>query len=119
MMHRHSELAALVTHSSIKPVRVDKVTNEVCDALFAKIDAYTKVLVSMGVIEPYVQSFGDIEASRKYNADEVTLNTIKRTQEKCVGLKKKKENGRRDINKGNQPPSYLKMPEGDKKMNKH
>jgi hypothetical protein len=44
------------------------------------------------VIEPHVQSFGDIEASRKYNADEVALNTIKRMQEKCVGLKKNKRN---------------------------
>eukprot|EP00957_Ditylum_brightwellii_P164932 12557796-Ditylum_brightwellii.AAC.1 len=42
MLARNSELADLVTHSSVDPVRVDKVTNEVCDALFAKVDAYTK-----------------------------------------------------------------------------
>eukprot|EP00957_Ditylum_brightwellii_P208412 15357300-Ditylum_brightwellii.AAC.1 len=64
------------------------------------MDAYTKVLVSMGVIEPHVQSFGYIEASRKYNADEM-------------------KNGRRDFKKGMQPPTYMKTPEGDKKMNKH
>eukprot|EP00957_Ditylum_brightwellii_P182268 13886088-Ditylum_brightwellii.AAC.1 len=69
LMHRHSDLADLVTHSSVKPVRVNKVTDEVRDALFAKMDAYTKVFVSMGVNEPHVQYFGDTEASRKYNAD--------------------------------------------------
>eukprot|EP00957_Ditylum_brightwellii_P118357 9026591-Ditylum_brightwellii.AAC.1 len=120
LMRRHSELADLVTNSSVEPVRVDKVTDEVYNALFAKVDVYTKVLVPMGVIEPCLQSFGDIEASRKYNADEVVLNTIKRKQEKCVGLKKKKKkNGRRDIKKGTQPPNCLKTPEEDKKMNKH
>jgi hypothetical protein len=31
LMHRHSDLADLVTHSSVKPVRVDKVTDEVRD----------------------------------------------------------------------------------------
>eukprot|EP00957_Ditylum_brightwellii_P090904 6922329-Ditylum_brightwellii.AAC.1 len=53
LMRRHSGLEDLVTHSSVEPARVDKVTDEVCDALFAKMNAYTKVLVLMGVIEPH------------------------------------------------------------------
>eukprot|EP00957_Ditylum_brightwellii_P152410 11602446-Ditylum_brightwellii.AAC.1 len=72
----------------------------------------------MGVIEPHVQSFGGTEASSNYTADKVALNTIKRTQEKCVGLKKK-ENGRKDIKKGTQPSNYMKTSEGGEKMNTH
>jgi hypothetical protein len=62
LLSRYLDLAELATHSSVDPVRVDKVTYEVCEALFTKVDAYTNILVSMEKMEQDVQSFGDIHA---------------------------------------------------------
>eukprot|EP00957_Ditylum_brightwellii_P185802 14146291-Ditylum_brightwellii.AAC.1 len=51
VLHRNKHIAALVTSTAIDPVCFDKVSVEVRDELFSKLDSYTQILVAMGVLD--------------------------------------------------------------------
>eukprot|EP00957_Ditylum_brightwellii_P102460 7810147-Ditylum_brightwellii.AAC.1 len=65
LLARNSELADFVTYSSVDPVRVDKVTDEAHDALFAKVDAYTTIVISMKKIDKKYEGFGGCRCKKK------------------------------------------------------
>eukprot|EP00957_Ditylum_brightwellii_P195159 14869614-Ditylum_brightwellii.AAC.1 len=51
VLHRNKHITDLVTSTAIDPACLDKVSVEVRDALFSKLDSYTQILVAMGVLD--------------------------------------------------------------------
>ena len=108
-LKRNSELCKLMKANSLDSVRADKITEEVRDALFAKLDSYVQILTSMGVYSQDVKGFADVDKSTIYNIDEIGMDTTKRTKMKV--LADKKTVGWSSL--------FRKTFEGDGKMNKH
>ena len=108
-LRRHSNLAKLVTASCLDPVRANKITPEVRDTLFSKLDTYVKLLVSMNIFPKNVNGFSDLDMSSVYNADEVAIDTTKRARIKVLNENKPLE----------QVMPFRKTFEGDGKMAKH
>jgi len=124
LLQRQSDLVELVKCPSVDPVRLDNVSDEILDALFAKLDSYVKLLVSMKCVESSVLGFGDLSPRRIYNADEVQLNTLKRDREFCIlekaeGRKKMKQSKSRQKPTRPKGQNFRRTKEGDKKMKRH
>ena len=105
MLKRHSDLAKLVSASSMDPQRAKQATIETRDAVFFKLDGYIKTLNAMGHCE--WESFKDVPDGDKLNMDEVGADTTK--HRKKVIADKVADWAR----------VFQVTPEGDGKMNMH
>jgi hypothetical protein len=105
LLKRHSELAKLVSASSLDPQRAKQATRETRDAVFFKLDCYVKTLHAMGLCE--WESYKDVPDEDKLNMDEVGADTTK--HRKKVIADKVADWAR----------VFQVTPEGDGKMNIH
>jgi hypothetical protein len=112
-IQRHKNIAQLIKASSLDPQRADQINENVRDALFAKLDIYTKLLRAMNVLGDDVQSFGDIHPSQVYNVDEVAFDSTKRVRSKVLG---RSNNSNK---KKNKDANWKRTFEGDGKMYRH
>ena len=119
VIRRNKELAGFVKSCGIDIQRADQISEEVRDALFAKLDIYARILVKMGVFGDEIKSFGDISPTQIYNSDEVALNSTKRVRKKVLCSKKGKKENRKKLKKLMQSPVWKRTFEGDGKMNRH
>ena len=99
----------MIKANCLDPVRANKITEEVRDSLFAKLDLYVKVLVSIGVKSSTINKFADVSSDVLYNIDEISLDTTKRTRQKILAEK----------SKVSQCPIFRRTFEGDGKMVRH
>eukprot|EP00957_Ditylum_brightwellii_P158078 12032648-Ditylum_brightwellii.AAC.1 len=103
---------------AIDPVCLDKVSVEVRDALFSKLESCTQILVVMGVLDKEVCGFGDISSECVYNMDEIGINTFKRTKLKVDGIVKSSKKGVKAKRKL-KDVKYRRTVEGDSNMKCH
>eukprot|EP00957_Ditylum_brightwellii_P205355 15343519-Ditylum_brightwellii.AAC.1 len=118
VLHRNKHIADLVTSTAIDHVHLDKVSVEVRDVLFSKLDSYAQIFVAMGALDEEVGGFGDIPPECVYTMDEIGIHTFKRTKLRVVCMATISKKGVK-VERKSKDVKYRRTCEGDSNIKCH